>query len=116
MSATMLRGTRPLWTGSARALAVPRGRAAQLASLPMGRPSTAINAARALPFSHRTSYATKHIPNKANAEEEKKWAQQKLEPHPESVSSESSVRHFIEPDQGESGAKPVSDGLSHDLV
>lgn len=115
----MLRSGRSLWATSAR------GVVAKPPSTPSSRPSTALfsslsksrlprqlTSTKPLSLVHKTYYASKP----ANPEEEKKWAEAKLEPHPESVSTESSVRHFLEPNQSGSSAKPVQEGIAHDLV
>ncbi|KAF7518906.1 hypothetical protein G7054_g13284 [Neopestalotiopsis clavispora] len=114
----MLRSGRSLWATSAR------GVVAKPPSTPSSRPSTALfsslsksrlprqlTSTKPLSLVHKTYYASKP----ANPEEEKKWAEAKLEPHPESVSTESSVRHFLEPNQSGSSAKPVQEGIAHDL-
>lgn len=69
-------------------------------------------------FSRKAPYATKS-PNGfqqgIDTEEEKKIAQRKLTPHPESVSTESSVRHVFEPSPPGKAA-PVRSSISDDLV
>ncbi|KAK9423418.1 hypothetical protein SUNI508_04312 [Seiridium unicorne] len=123
----MLRTTRPLWTSSTRAIlsdgpntTASRRQAAQWTSLSKSRIPNRSLPSRILPLTHRTSYATKTKPlgnlqSKANPDEEKKWAESKLEPHPESVSTDSSVRHFLELPNQNDNAPPVSDGVAHDL-
>ncbi|KAH6640080.1 hypothetical protein BKA67DRAFT_141356 [Truncatella angustata] len=127
----MLRSTRPLWTSSTRTLlsqnaatTTSRLQASQLTSISRSRTPNASTTARVLPLIHKTSYATKHVQDKEDPEEVKKWAEEKLEPHPEAVSSESSVRHFsdfLEPSQrpankdDPAAAPPVKDGVAHDL-
>ncbi|KAI0454218.1 hypothetical protein F5B21DRAFT_476244 [Xylaria acuta] len=65
----------------------------------------------------QTSFATKS-PNGfqqgIDPEEDKKIAQRKLTPHPESVTTESSVRHVYEPDSPDQ-ARPVKKGISDDV-
>lgn len=113
----MFRATRPLWTSSTRALA-SSGK-----QLPMrSAHATALRTSRkAIPQTalliHKTRYATKPpLAQSLTPEEEKAAGQKVLEPHPESVSTESSVRHVIEPAPAQDAEKPVSDGLGHDLV
>lgn len=115
----MLRTARPLWATSARGFAtkgpatfVSRTRTAQVGSASQPRLDSPSTTRKPLSLVHKTYYATKP----ANPEEEKKWGEAKLKPHPESVSTESSVRHLMEPDQAGGSAKPVSEGISHDLV
>jgi hypothetical protein len=50
-----------------------------------------------------------------NKEDEKKWGAELLEPHPEAVSTESSVRHVIEPAPAQD-EKDVKESLKQDLV
>lgn len=114
----MLRTARPLWATSARGFAtkgpatfVSRTRTAQVGSASQPRLDSPSTTRKPLSLVHKTYYATKP----ANPEEEKKWGEAKLKPHPESVSTESSVRHLMEPDQAGGSAKPVSEGISHDL-
>lgn len=115
----MLRTARPLWSTSARGVAfkgpatlISRTRTAQVGSVSQPRLDSPSTTRKPLSLIHKTYYATKP----ANPEEEKKWGEAKLKPHPESVSTESSVRHLMEPDQASGSAKPVSEGISHDLV
>ncbi|KAI0803664.1 hypothetical protein GGR55DRAFT_382550 [Xylaria sp. FL0064] len=65
----------------------------------------------------RAAFATK-TPNGfqkgIDTEEEKKFAQQKLTPHPERVSMESSVRHLYEPSPPDK-ERPVPAGIKDDL-
>lgn len=65
-----------------------------------------------------TSFATK-TPNGfqlgIDTEEEKKIAQRKLTPHPESVTTESTVRHLYEPSAPDQ-ERPPRDALADDLV
>ncbi|KAI0121316.1 hypothetical protein BJ170DRAFT_644459 [Xylariales sp. AK1849] len=127
----MLRSARPLWTGSTRAFAFQKATAASSRQLSRqasqftagsspsysSRISRAPVAPQVAPLVHKTRYATKPLGNlqsKANHEEEKKFGERKLEAHPESVTSESSVRHVVEPDV-QPTAKPVGDGIAHDL-
>ncbi|KAK6197197.1 hypothetical protein LQW54_010853 [Pestalotiopsis sp. IQ-011] len=114
----MLRTARPLWSTSARGFAfkgpatlVSRTRTAQVGSATQPRLDSPSTTRKPLSLIHKTYYVTKP----ANPEEEKKWGEAKLKPHPESVSTESSVRHLMEPDQASGSAKPVSEGISHDL-
>ncbi|KAI8944081.1 hypothetical protein F4801DRAFT_572908 [Xylaria longipes] len=68
-------------------------------------------------IARQTSFATKS-PNGLqlgiDPEEDKKIARRKLTPHPESVSTESSVRHVYEPDPPDH-ARHVQKGVSDDL-
>jgi hypothetical protein len=75
-------------------------------------------ASRLTPLIHKAHYASKppgQIPTGIDREEEKKFGQQKLESNPEEVTTQSSVRQFIERDEKQA-QKPVTDGLAHDLV
>ncbi|KAI1841798.1 hypothetical protein JX265_009407 [Neoarthrinium moseri] len=127
----MLRSTRPLLAGSTRAVARQRitttpsrqaqRHAAYFTSPPSPRIAASLPiASRILPVTHKTAYATKppgQMQSGRDPEEEKKWAEQKLKPHPESVSSESSVRHLLETgkEKPRSEATPVAEGIKHDL-
>jgi hypothetical protein len=52
-----------------------------------------------------------------DAKEDEKVAQRKLTPHPESVTTDSSVRHFYEPaEPTNDNERPVSEGVKDDLV
>ncbi|ETS80938.1 hypothetical protein PFICI_08467 [Pestalotiopsis fici W106-1] len=114
----MLRSSRTLWTSSARSLVskdpstiTPRPLATRARSLYQSHLPRRLADPKPLYLVHKTYFATKP----ANPEEEKKWGQEKLKPHPESVSTESSVRQFLEPDQSRSSAQPVQEGIAHDL-
>lgn len=66
----------------------------------------------------QTSFATKPsggFQQGIDTEEEKKIAQRKLTPHPESVTTESSVRHLYEPSAPDK-QRPMQEGVAHDLV
>ncbi|KAI0466098.1 hypothetical protein F4859DRAFT_498820 [Xylaria cf. heliscus] len=74
--------------------------------------------ARLSTTTQQTSFATKSpsgFQQGIDPEEDKKVAQRKLTPHPESVTTESSVRHVYEPDSPDH-ARPVQEGISDDLV
>ncbi|KAK8093550.1 hypothetical protein PG997_000235 [Apiospora hydei] len=114
----MFRSTQPLWAGSARAIAASRQLGLRsAANVPSLAARSAIRAPRASPTSlvFKTRYATKSTLGESLSPEEVKKAQsQKLESHPDQVSTESSVRHAIEP--APAGAqKDVADGLGHDI-
>ncbi|KAI1348114.1 hypothetical protein F5Y01DRAFT_226441 [Xylaria sp. FL0043] len=118
-----IRNTRSLLQASSRAAVVFR----RPASAALPRVSTTItlnqHAGAAaprirLPFTaQRAAFATKTsngFQKGINTEEEKKLAQQKLTPHPERVSMESSVRHLYEPSPPDK-ERPVPAGIKDDL-
>ncbi|GAW22150.1 hypothetical protein ANO14919_116850 [Xylariales sp. No.14919] len=73
--------------------------------------------ARLPSITQQTSFATKTpkgFQQGIDPEEEQKIAQRKLKPHPESVTTESSVRHVFEPSPP-GQERPVQQGVSHDL-
>ncbi|KAI0424579.1 hypothetical protein F5Y09DRAFT_134979 [Xylaria sp. FL1042] len=118
-----IRNTRSLLQASSRAGAVTRRPVS--AALPrVSTPSTTLNrqvgAARSVRLhfiAQRVAFATKAsngFQKGIDAEEEKKIAQRKLTPHPESVSMESSVRHVYEPSPPDK-ERPVPSGIKDDL-
>ncbi|KAI0018262.1 hypothetical protein F4780DRAFT_533229 [Xylariomycetidae sp. FL0641] len=122
----MLRSTRPLLASSSRAITAQKHAISSLRSLP-SKSSTApritspiaskIALPRASSLIQRTGYATKSpsgLQAGIDPEEEKKVAQRKLKADPETVSTESSVRHMYEP-QTEATEKPVGEGVKEDL-
>ncbi|KAI0171727.1 hypothetical protein GGR52DRAFT_547380 [Hypoxylon sp. FL1284] len=122
----MLRSSRFLLSSSSRAIASQRA----TVSTPQTRqlrefttitkstlPTSRQLAARTLPPIQRSRYASKApsgIQYERDPEAEKKIGQQKLESHPEEVSTESSVRHIYEPDS-KGGEKPIKHGVRDDL-
>jgi hypothetical protein len=124
----MLRSTQPLLTSSARALGANRahlGLSQLLSSRARNLSAIADSAARRslvtsdrFDVAQKLRYATKSpsgLQQGIDLEEESKFRKQKLEQHPESVTTESSVRHAYEPDNTPS-EKPVKDGVMDDLV
>lgn len=112
----MFRSTQPLWAGSARALAASRQLALRSANVPSLAQNAMIRAPRTTSLIFKTRYATKpSLGESLSPEEEKKAQQQKLESHPDQVSTESSVRHAFEPAPATAN-KDVADGLGHDIV
>ncbi|KAH8890293.1 hypothetical protein GQ53DRAFT_722271 [Thozetella sp. PMI_491] len=103
----MLRGTRSLLSAAQKG-AVARSalgrpvavRAGPTCPPPFQRVDTSL-ALRLLPRASRAEYSTKPPlqPNKRDVAREKEVGRQKLESHPELVSTESSVRHVLEPSQ-----------------
>ncbi|KAL7624687.1 hypothetical protein AAE478_006257 [Parahypoxylon ruwenzoriense] len=72
---------------------------------------------RVIPPIQKALYATKTpsgLQYARDPEEEKKIGQRKLESDPEAVTTESSVRHFYEPDKSDT-EKPISHGIKEDL-
>jgi hypothetical protein len=70
------------------------------------------------PILQQTSFATKSpkgFQQGIDTEEEQKIAQRKLTPHPESVTTESSVRHLYEPSAPDE-ERPVGESVTDDLV
>ncbi|KAI1134316.1 hypothetical protein F5Y05DRAFT_238120 [Hypoxylon sp. FL0543] len=122
----MLRSARPLLTGSARVIASQRAPIPSLTKL-QSRPLSLTTSSNSLfpraPISkaikpmQKAKYASKTpsgLQYGRDPEEEKKIAQQKLEANPEVVTTESSVRHFYEPDS-QGGQKPIKHGIKDDL-
>ncbi|KAI1388183.1 uncharacterized protein F4822DRAFT_428806 [Hypoxylon trugodes] len=122
----MLRSTRPFLTSSSRAFLSQKS---PISSLPKpylqkihtdstfkslcSRPFIS----QCLPSIHKARYSTKTpsgIQHGRDPEEEKRIGQQKLEAHPEVVSTGSSVRHLYEPDS-QKGEKPIKHGIRDDL-
>ncbi|KAH8647290.1 hypothetical protein BX600DRAFT_503436 [Xylariales sp. PMI_506] len=119
----MLRTTRPLWASSVRAIG--NGRTPILPARALPRLATlaiAPSASSRIPVTSRVGtlilraqYATGHT-GKPTPEEQKKILESKLEANPEAVTTQSSVRHLIEPSQSPSGTDPsIGGGLKHDL-
>ncbi|KAI8625070.1 hypothetical protein F5Y19DRAFT_451544 [Xylariaceae sp. FL1651] len=122
----MLRTTRSILAGSSKVIAAPRHSISLLRRLPVAAPNhhagdTRI-VAKAIPsqltfIMQRAPFATKPpggLQQGIDPEEDKRVAQRKLTPHPESVTTESSVRHVYEP--AEPGKeRPVSEGVKDDL-
>ncbi|KAI1492226.1 hypothetical protein F5X96DRAFT_627849 [Biscogniauxia mediterranea] len=118
----MLRSTRTLLSSSSRALTT----ASSLYRLPI-RSVTAAPIADSLvqraalprlsPLISKARYATKSpsgLQLGIDPEEDKKLAQRKLKVHPETVTTESTVRHVFESD-GALPEKPISEGVKSDL-
>ncbi|KAI1272116.1 hypothetical protein F5Y07DRAFT_311906 [Xylaria sp. FL0933] len=118
-----IRNTRSLLQASSRAAVVFR----RPVSAALPRVSTTItlnqHAGAAAPSirlpstAQRAAFATKTsngFQKGIDTEEEKKFAQQKLTPHPERVSMESSVRHLYEPSPPDK-ERPVPAGIKDDL-
>ncbi|KAI1636652.1 hypothetical protein F4809DRAFT_608407 [Biscogniauxia mediterranea] len=118
----MLRSTRTLLSSSSRALTT----ASSLYRLPI-RSVTAAPIADSLvqraalprlsPLISKARYATKSpsgLQLGIDPEEDKKLAQRKLKVHPETVTTESTVRHVFESD-GALPEKPISEGVKADL-
>lgn len=112
--------TRSVLQASSRAISAPRG---HLSILARNRRVANPRIPRAVSAHHSvivpwTSFATK-TPNGfqqgIDTEEEKKLAQRKLTPHPESVTTESSVRHIYEPSAPDQ-ERPPKEALADDLV
>lgn len=95
----MLRGTSPLLRLSSRAV-LKTSSCSPVAKLPKPFASNGIlrQIRPGRPVVWRTQYSTVP-PTQIDKEHEKKVAQQKLEARPEEVSTQSSVRHFLESDQ-----------------
>ncbi|KAI1164526.1 hypothetical protein F5B18DRAFT_670838 [Nemania serpens] len=111
--------TRSVLQASSRAISAPRG---HLSILARNRRVANPRIPRAVSAHHSvivpwTSFATK-TPNGfqqgIDTEEEKKLAQRKLTPHPESVTTESSVRHIYEPSAPDQ-ERPPKEALADDL-
>ncbi|KAI1084296.1 hypothetical protein F5B20DRAFT_524371 [Whalleya microplaca] len=108
----MLRSTRPLLASSSWATASMQAPISSLHRFPMRAANSSkladATAPRALPSQRvplipKSRYVTKSpsgIQQGRDPKEEKKFAKQKLEVHPEAVTSGSSVRHFYEPSKG----------------
>ncbi|RYP19641.1 hypothetical protein DL765_003234 [Monosporascus sp. GIB2] len=126
----MLRSSRPLLASSSRAIVKQRASISSLRRLPFQTVDTVkhvkhgtTTASRALtsqliPLIQKTRYATNPPPrlqSERNPEEERKAGERKLESNPAAVSSQSSVRHFYEPDQRPRDEENVSKDLQHDL-
>ncbi|KAK8024912.1 hypothetical protein PG990_002735 [Apiospora arundinis] len=112
----MFRSTQTMWAGSARAIAASRQLSLRSASnVPSLAQNALLKAPRATSLVFKTRYATKPpLGESLSPEEMKKSQEQKLESHPERVSTESSVRHTFE--SAPAGAqKDVADGLGHDI-
>ncbi|KAK8086097.1 hypothetical protein PG994_001071 [Apiospora phragmitis] len=112
----MFRSTQPLWAGSARAIAASRQLSLRSATNVPSLAQSATRVPRAgTSLVLKTRYTTKPpLGESLKPEEIKKAAEQKLESHPEQVSTESSVRHAFEP-APEDAQKDVADGLGHDI-
>ncbi|RYP92092.1 hypothetical protein DL770_001753 [Monosporascus sp. CRB-9-2] len=123
----MLRSSRPLLASSSRAIVKQKASISSLRRLPFQtadavKPgnTTALRAltSQFIPLIPKTRYATKPPPrlqSERNPEEERKAGERKLESNPGAVSSQSSVRHFYEPDQRPREEEDVSKDLKHDL-
>ncbi|KAI0008759.1 hypothetical protein F4779DRAFT_585615 [Xylariaceae sp. FL0662B] len=122
----MLRTVRPLLASSSRAIASTQAPISSLYSLPTRTtnpsklahstvPRTLIS--QIVPLLPKSRYVTKSpsgLQQGRDPDEEKKFAEKKLEPHPEAVTSGSSVRHLYEPSGN--GARPdVKDDVKADL-
>ncbi|KAK7920122.1 hypothetical protein PG985_008144 [Apiospora marii] len=111
----MFRSTQPLWAGSARALAASRQLSLRSANVPSLAQNAMNRAPRGTSLVFKTRYATKpSLGDRLSPEDEKKAQNQKLESHPDQVSTESSVRHAFEPSPADAN-KDVADGLGHDI-
>ncbi|XXG97959.1 hypothetical protein Hte_004275 [Hypoxylon texense] len=122
----MLRNTRTLFASTSRAIVSPRAsissprrlRSREITTATKSTPiSSRALAPRILSSIQRSRYVTKApsgIQYGRDPEGEKKVGQQKLESHPEAVTTESSVRHVYEPDT-QGGQKPISHGVRDDL-
>ncbi|KAI3320563.1 hypothetical protein HD806DRAFT_505515 [Xylariaceae sp. AK1471] len=111
-----------------RAVSSSKQHASSLRHLPVAAPNRLLVATRIIPGAvpaqlpvliQRAFFATKS-PNGfqqgINSEEDKKVAQRKLTPHPESVTTESSVRHLYEPvEPDKDNERPVTEGVKDDL-
>ncbi|KAI1299896.1 hypothetical protein F5Y03DRAFT_243486 [Xylaria venustula] len=111
-----IRNTRSLLQASSKAAAVSRRPVSAL----LRAPNTALNR-QATPARFPSAAQQIRFVTKKNGfqigvdpEEEKKNAQHKLTPHPESVSTESSVRHVYEPSPPGT-ARPVQTGITDEL-
>ena len=124
----MLRTTRPLLNSAQRLAlagrAAPHVRPAALSGSPTNTlrrlSQQKVGASSAIPLAFRAGYSTKLPlqPNKRDKEFEKEVAQKIIQPRPDEVSAESSVRHVIEDSQApppDSDAD-VAQGLKGDLV
>ncbi|RYO92847.1 hypothetical protein DL766_006271 [Monosporascus sp. MC13-8B] len=123
----MLPSSRLLLASSSRAIVRQRASISSLRRLPFQTVDAVkhgnTTAPRALtsqliPSIQKTRYATKPPPrlqSERNPEEEKKAGERKLESNPAAVSSQSSVRHFYEPDQRPRDEENFSKDLRHDL-
>ncbi|KAJ2988317.1 hypothetical protein NUW58_g4042 [Xylaria curta] len=110
-----------------RAVSVPKRSISSISRLPLAAPSRHVVAtthqvpkavaARLPSIAQRPSFATKSphgFQKGIDFEEEKKIAQRKLTPHPESVTTESSVRHVYEP-TAPGAARPAGESVADDL-
>ncbi|KAI1497896.1 hypothetical protein F5X99DRAFT_395278 [Biscogniauxia marginata] len=121
----MLRSTRPLLSSS-RAIASQKPSNSSLRRLPIRVATTPLVAhplvprtalAELSPLIPKTRYATRSpsgFQKGIDPEEDKRVAQRKLKVHPETVTSESTVRHIFEPDE-HPREKPITDGVKADL-
>ncbi|KAI0834004.1 hypothetical protein F5Y06DRAFT_279988, partial [Hypoxylon sp. FL0890] len=119
----MLRSTRSLLAGSSRVITSQRAPTSSFPKLQFRPLITATTSnslfprPAAIPPIQKARYATKTpsgLQYGRDPEEEEKVAQQKLEANPEVVTTESSVRHFYEPDS-QGGQKPIQHGIKDDL-
>ncbi|CAJ2510602.1 Uu.00g062270.m01.CDS01 [Anthostomella pinea] len=116
----MLRSARPLLASSSRAIATATTKRRPISSLRhvSVRPAIITSSSSATAAIIQTSkYATKSptgMQQGIDPEQDKKVAARKLQVNPENVSTESSVRHFYEPDT-QPTAKPVHEGVKADL-
>ncbi|KAI0596931.1 hypothetical protein F4775DRAFT_562538 [Biscogniauxia sp. FL1348] len=126
----MLRSTRTLLTSSSRVLTTtttsPKLPISSLCRLPKRAVTTApiidslaqrTAIPQLSPLTPNARYATKSpsgLQLGIDPEEDKKLAQRKLKVHPETVTTESTVRHVFESD-GTPPEKPISEGVKSDL-
>ncbi|KAI1104804.1 hypothetical protein F4804DRAFT_305909 [Jackrogersella minutella] len=122
----MLRSTRSLLAKPSRAITSQRGSISPLIDMHTRTVITTIVtnsvypravASRIISPSQKAQYVTKTpsgLQQGRDPEEEKKVGQQKLESHPEAVTTESSVRHLYEPSSRKE-EKPIKHGVRDDL-
>ncbi|KAI0966088.1 hypothetical protein F4678DRAFT_450768 [Xylaria arbuscula] len=111
-----IRNTRSLLQASSTAAAVSRRPVSALLRVPNTARNRQATPARLPLATQQIRFVTKKngFQIGIDPEEEKKNAQHKLTPHPESVSTESSVRHVYEPSPPGT-ARPVQAGITDDL-